>query len=145
MTLSFVYPVPTTLPARVVYPLLVCFIHALAILHLIAFSLSRFDDVLCRICDQFLVPEIGRKRAKIRRVKKLERLRKLQILIRAMAVERLPEIELDNNRLLVAFYSRKRYWYHRHYVPEIMQSWTAHFQSGRLLNNPSLACQICCL
>ena len=101
----------------------------LAILYPLAFSFSRSDDVLCRICDRFLIPEIGRKRAKIRRVKRLERLRKLQFLILAMAVERLPEIELDNNRLLVAFYSRKRYWYHRHYVPEIMQSLAAYFQS----------------
>ena len=43
----------------------------LAILHPLGFSFSRSDDVLCRICDRFLIPEIGRKRAKIRRVKRL--------------------------------------------------------------------------
>jgi len=37
----------------------------LAILHPLAFSVSRSDDVMCRICDRFLLPEIGSKRAKI--------------------------------------------------------------------------------
>lgn len=44
------------------------------------FYISRSDDVLCRIFDRFSVPEIGSKRAKIRRLKILERLGKIQIL-----------------------------------------------------------------
>jgi len=68
---------------------------------------------------------------------------KLRILIRTVrAAERLPNIDLDNNRLLVAFYSRKR-WFHHRYVPEIVQSLVTYFLSNRLLINPSLSCQIC--
>ena len=92
------------------------------------------------------MPEIGLKRAKIWRVKDSSGFVNYESSFGQWlpSTERPLNIDLDNNRLLVAFYSRKR-WYHHRYVPEIVQSLAAYFQSGRLLINSSLACQICCL
>lgn len=115
-----------------------CVLFILAILHALVFSLSRSDDVMCHICDLFLMPEIGRKRENIFREKRLGRLRKIGNLIRTMAAERIPLIDLDNNRLLVEFCSHR-------FVPEIVQSLATHLQSGSQLKNTSLACQICYL
>ena len=114
----------------------------LAILHPFALFYGSADEILCCICDRFIMPRIGRKRAQIKQSKRVERVRKTRIFIRRQTEERIHQVNLVSNRLLIAFYSRKR-WYHHRYVPEIVQSIIAYFHSGRLLTNPSLACQIC--
>ena len=91
----------------------------------------------------FFMPEIGLKRAKIWRVKDSSGFVNYESSFGQWlpSTERPLNIDLDNNRLLVAFYSRKR-WYHHRYEPEIVQSLATYFLSNRLLINPSLSCQI---